>query len=607
MTMTSATDTYQHAVLRTFAFLKLTADPDQLHERRIPLASPAHGSLVPMCELHARDDALIAVLAQWRKKNAWVYPTQFEVTLQGTGAWLRSQVLDAPGRILFLVVDAGGTPIGHLGLADALNDAHEMKVDNVMRGDPEGEPGIMEQALRTMLEWAEQTATPQRFYLPVFADNEHAIRFYRRLGFRDERLTPLRRHEASDRIWYTPLTDDDVDAPDRFHLIMSYTPCQRREPSPLSSGPVKPAHVTEDVSGDRQGEDDQQGGERLGKATSERIRREARGRKLLTLVMPAMNEEDNLPRAYEEVTRVMADLPYYYEVLVIDNASTDNTGGLASALAERDCRWRYLRFSRNFSVEISIAAGLRFARGDAALVIFSDLQDPVNLIPEFLRKWEEGNDVVYGQVRNRQGDSFWKAWGARLFYRIINALADVEITPNATDFRLLSRRAIDALNQFDERNRYLRGFAHWIGFKRCPVVYDRLPRSAGKSKAPPLFMLNLAVNALTCFSIKPLQLFSVAGVVAFGCTFCLALVYLGGWLFSYALPGLTTVYLLMLANLAVMLLGFGAIGEYVGRIYIETKRRPLFLIDRAVNLDAKPPTVEAPAYLDLRPRNDAAA
>jgi dolichol-phosphate mannosyltransferase len=330
-------------------------------------------------------------------------------------------------------------------------------------------------------------------------------------------------------------------------------------------------------------------------------------RKVLTLVMPAMNEEANLPRAYDEVTRVMADLRYDYEVLIIDNASTDRTGDVAAALAARDPRWRYVCFSRNFNVEVSIAAGLRFARGDAALVLFSDLQDPPNLIPEFLRKWEQGYDVVYGQVRSRQGDPIWKAWGARLFYRIINALAEVEIAPNATDFRLLSRRAIDAINQFDERNRYLRGLAHWIGFKRCPIVYDRLPRLAGKSKAPSFYLLNLAANAITCFSIKPLQLFSLTGIVALFGTFCLALIYVGSWLFSYTVPGLTTVYLLMLANLAVMLLGFGAIGEYVGRIYIETKRRPLFLIDRAVNLDAAPRTAGAPGFLDLRTRDEAAA
>jgi polyisoprenyl-phosphate glycosyltransferase len=329
--------------------------------------------------------------------------------------------------------------------------------------------------------------------------------------------------------------------------------------------------------------------------------------KLLSIVMPAMNEEANLARAYDEVTAVMAGEQYDYEVIVVDNASTDRTGEVAAGLTQRDSRWRYVRFSRNFSVEISIAAGLRFARGDAAMILFSDLQDPPQLIPEFLRRWEEGHDVVYGQVRKRQGDPLWKAWGARLFYRIINVLADVEITPNATDFRLLSRRAIDALNQFDERNRYLRGFAHWIGFKRCAVVYDRLQRTAGKSKAPSLYLLNLAANAITCFSIKPLQLFSLAGAAALVGTICLALTTIGSWLFSYTVPGLTTVYLLLLANLAVMLLGFGTIGEYVGRIYIEAKKRPLFLIDRTANLDTQPRTVVGPEFLDLRSHDDIAA
>jgi polyisoprenyl-phosphate glycosyltransferase len=332
-------------------------------------------------------------------------------------------------------------------------------------------------------------------------------------------------------------------------------------------------------------------------------------RKLLTIIMPAMNEEANLARAYDEVTAVMANEPYDYEVIVVDNASTDRTDEAAFALTQRDSRWRYLRFTRNFSVEISITAGLRFARGDAAMILFSDLQDPPQLIPEFLRRWEEGHDVVYGQLRERQNEPLWKAWGARLFYRIMNALADVEVTPNATDFRLLSRRAIDALNQFDERNRYLRGLAHWIGFKRCAIVYERRQRTAGKSKALSLFCLNLAASAITGFSIKPLQFFSLAGAVALAGTICLALTTIGNWLFAYTVPGLTTINLLLLANLAVMLLGFGTIGEYVGRIYIESKKRPLFIVDRTANLDAwaQPRPAAPPSFSDWRPHDDVAA
>jgi dolichol-phosphate mannosyltransferase len=312
-------------------------------------------------------------------------------------------------------------------------------------------------------------------------------------------------------------------------------------------------------------------------------------RKLLTVIMPAMNEEANLPRAYDEVTQVMSALPYDYEVLVIDNASTDHTGDVAAELCARDGRWRYIRFSRNFTVEASLAAGLRYARGDAALVLFSDLQDPPTVIPEFVRKWEEGNDIVYGVLRHRQGDPLWKGWGARLFYRIVNRLADVEITPNATDFRLLSRRAIDALNQFGERNRYLRGFAHWVGFKRCPIYYDRRPRTHGKSKAPLFYLCNLAANAITCFSIKPLQLFSWLGSLALVGTLVLTVVYLVSYLFAFTVPGLTTLYLLILANLAVLLLGFGTLGEYIGRIYVETKQRPLFLIEQTINIEAPAP------------------
>jgi dolichol-phosphate mannosyltransferase len=307
--------------------------------------------------------------------------------------------------------------------------------------------------------------------------------------------------------------------------------------------------------------------------------------------MPARNEEANLPRAYDEVTAALADLTCDYEVLVIDNASADRTADVAAALCRRDRRWRYLRFSRNFHVEGSLAAGLRFAGGDAAVVLFSDLQDPPDLIPEFVRRWDEGHDVVYGVVRRRPGEPWWKTAASRLLYRLIAALADVDIPPGATDFRLLSRRAIDALNQCGERNRYLRGLAHWVGFRSCAIPYDRRPRTAGRSKAPLFYMLGLAANALTSFSIKPLQLFALAGWLVLACTLGLGLAWLAGCMLAAPLPDHAPIYLLLLAQLAVMLLGFGTLGEYVGRTYIEAKRRPLFVVEHTINLDV--PT-EAP-------------
>lgn len=302
-------------------------------------------------------------------------------------------------------------------------------------------------------------------------------------------------------------------------------------------------------------------------------------RRLITLVVPARNEVQNLPRAYDEITEVMGRLDYDYEVLLIDNDSSDGTGQIAQDLAARDGRWRYLKFSRNFHVEGSLAAGFQFARGDAVIVLFSDLQDPPELIPEFVRKWEAGSDVVYGVVRHRGDDPLWRSLCSRVFYRMIHSLADVEIIRNATDYRLLSRRAIDAMNQCGERNRYGRGLAHWIGFQQTAIPYDRRPRRAGTSKAHFLYALNLAANAITSFSIRPLQMFAIAGFCATLATAALATVSLLCWACGWAIPGLTTVYILLLANLAVVLLGFGTVGEYVGRIYIETKGRPLFLIE----------------------------
>ena len=332
-------------------------------------------------------------------------------------------------------------------------------------------------------------------------------------------------------------------------------------------------------------------------------------RKTLSIVMPVRNEEGNLLRAYDEVSAAMADLPYDYEVLVIDNASCDHSGSLAAELCARDDRWRYVRFSRDFGLEASMAAGFRLARGEAAMVLFGDLQDPPELIGEFLKKWQEGFDVVYGVISRRTGYRAWKSKLTRLFYRAANYLADVDVPMNATDFRLLSRRAIDAVNQFDERNRYIRGYSHWIGLRQCPIVYDRRERRAGKTKTSFFYLVNYAVTAITCFSIKPLQLFSLFGVTTLAVTTVLALYFTMRFFLGLSAPGMPTTYLLLLANLGVMLLGFGTVGEYVGRIYLETKRRPIYIIEQAINVPSDALTVEpgALATSDERRLTSAAA
>lgn len=309
-------------------------------------------------------------------------------------------------------------------------------------------------------------------------------------------------------------------------------------------------------------------------------------KKIISVIMPALNEEENIPIGHEKLTGIFEPLPYDYEVIIIDNCSTDGTGRVTEEICEKDPRWRYVRFSRNFTAEISIAAGLQYCKGDAAVVLFSDLQDPPERIPDMIRKWEQGHDIVYGKLVHRGGDSWFRRKAVGLGYYAINKLSDIQIPPNATDFRLYDRAVIDALNSFHERNRYMRGFTHWVGFNSVPMEYKRNERKKGESKAPFTFLIAFTINAITTFSIKPLRLFSLfgAGILIF--SVIMALVYLGNYLVNKVkVPGFTTTYLLLLLNLGVMSLGFGVLGEYIGNIYNETKRRPLWIVHKTKNIE----------------------
>jgi polyisoprenyl-phosphate glycosyltransferase len=309
-----------------------------------------------------------------------------------------------------------------------------------------------------------------------------------------------------------------------------------------------------------------------------------RGRKLVSLIVPARNEEGNLPCLYDRVSSVFVGLRYDYEVLIVDNASTDRTPELARSMCRRDARWGYIRFSRDFTVEGSLSAGLRSVRGDAAIVLFSDLQDPPECIPEFLARWEEGFDVVYGVVKDRGPEPAWKNWGARAVYRFLGRFANVEIPPGATDFRLLSRRVIDVINQCPERHRYFRGLTHWVGFRSCPLHFARQARRSGKSKASLASVVGLAGDAITAFSLAPLRICTAVGALV-GLLLLVWLVltpiaWMSGW--QGFGPGLASA--LALAQLAATFLCTGILGEYVGRSYWESKQRPLFAIEESINV-----------------------
>jgi len=298
-----------------------------------------------------------------------------------------------------------------------------------------------------------------------------------------------------------------------------------------------------------------------------------------------MNEEGNVARLESELLAALEPLPYEFEFIVVDNSSTDATGTLVKEICSRDRRWHYVRFSRNFSVEASISAGYRAARGDAIVVLYSDLQDPPDAIPALLAKWEEGWDVVYGVRTVRPGDPRWRNAAVRLAYRAINRLSDVSIPPDVGDFRLITRQVRDALDQCGERNRYTRGLIAWLGFRQVGVHYERRPRTTGRSKAPLLDLIVFVFTAITSFSLKPLRLFTIFGFVMLGFSVLAIPFYL--WLYVSGSPpaGVTTVIILLLVVIGVNSLGIGVLGEYLGRTHAEAKGRPLYVVAEVSNLD----------------------
>jgi len=314
--------------------------------------------------------------------------------------------------------------------------------------------------------------------------------------------------------------------------------------------------------------------------------------KLLSILLPAFNEEENLPLVFPRLTQILDALPAHidYEVIILDNASTDRTSAIARELCAQDRRWKLLRYSRNFGFESSLVAGLDHARGDAVVLLVSDLQDPPELIPEFVRQWEGGFEVVVGVLRKRRDYRILKTIGAKIAYWLIYTLSDCKIPSNATDFRLLDRKVVDALKLIREPDRYLRGLVHWIGFRRSYVPYDRAPRRGGRSTAGIWYSVRFAVNAILCFSAKPLRLATLCGAFVAAASFAYALFALAVHFLHLSFmpvppPGVTTIILLISFFLGFNTMFLGIIGEYIGRIYNQGKNRPLYLVDEQVNFE----------------------
>ena len=305
-------------------------------------------------------------------------------------------------------------------------------------------------------------------------------------------------------------------------------------------------------------------------------------RQTLTVVVAAFNEEASLPEMHRRLGAVLDGLDAQASVLYVDDGSRDGTWQVLQSLAADDPRVQLLRLARNFGKELALTAGLDHVQTDAAVVLDADGQDPPELIPQFVAKWREGFDVVYGTRTRRDGESWLKRFTAAAFYRVMSRLSDTPIPPDTGDFRLMSRPVLDALAQLRERQRFMKGLFTWVGFRQVSLPYDRAPRLAGGSKFNYWRLWNLALEGITSFSTVPLRLATYVGVL----TALVAFAW-GVWIVARTLlwgdpvqgwPSLMTV---MLFLGGVQLVALGIIGEYLGRLYLEVKQRPLYLVSEA--------------------------
>jgi dolichol-phosphate mannosyltransferase len=312
----------------------------------------------------------------------------------------------------------------------------------------------------------------------------------------------------------------------------------------------------------------------------------------LSVVVPIFNEAEVLPELYRRVRTVLAGLGVPYEIILVNDGSTDGSWQQILALGSADPRLKAVRLSRNFGHQLAITAGVHASSGRAVVVMDGDLQDPPELIPALCAKFEEGYDVVYAQRRSRDGETAWKRLTATLFYRLVRQMTTLAIPVDTGDFRLMSRRVVDELSRLQEHNPFLRGLVTWVGYNQTAVLYDRDRRFGGRSKFSTARMMKFALDGITSLSSRPLRLLSHLGVF-----FAAGSLVLMAGVIAYKLSGGTriiqgwTALIAMILFLGGMnLMALGLLGEYIGRIYEQVKGRPLYLVQDRVNFDANVPS-----------------
>ncbi len=305
---------------------------------------------------------------------------------------------------------------------------------------------------------------------------------------------------------------------------------------------------------------------------------------ILSLILPVYNEEETIDELHRRLTSFLSVVGESWEVVFVNDGSVDRSAEMLNELAAKDARFKVIHFARNFGHQIAITAGMDHAEGDAVVIMDADLQDPPEVVHEMLERWREGYDVVYGRRSSRAGESFFKKVTAAAFYRFFRRMIPIDVPLDTGDFRLLSRRVILTMRALREQHRFVRGMVSWVGFKQCAVEYDRPERFAGETKYPMRKMLGLAVDAITSFSVLPLRFATWMGVFS-----AMVAIFTSIWtvyakFFGDTEQGWSTIVIVVSLAASAQLLMIGILGEYVGRIYEEVKRRPLYVVQDTLNV-----------------------
>ena len=310
--------------------------------------------------------------------------------------------------------------------------------------------------------------------------------------------------------------------------------------------------------------------------------------KKISVVIPMYYEEEVADCCYERVSDVLQKIEDYdYEIIFVNDGSKDKTLELLRNMAEKDEHVKVVSFSRNFGHQAAVTAGLKFVTGDAIVIMDADLQDPPEIIPEMIKLWEDGSEVIYGKRKTRPGESVFKLLTAKMFYDFLNSMSEVDIPKNTGDFRLVDRKVVDVVNSLPEHNKFLRGLFSWVGFEQKEFLYDRQKREFGATKYPLKKMIKLAKDGIISFSSKPLKLVGGVGVLSILLSFCILLYSICSFIFKWnnLTAGWTSIMVSITFFAGVQLFALWIMSEYVSRIYDESKGRPEYIIKEKINIE----------------------